>query len=45
MSPEVLNHSYTMNCDLWSLGVIAYSVLTGVFPFTGDTIEELLMLY
>ena len=32
-APEVLDLSYNMSCDLWSLGVIAYSLLTGGFPF------------
>lgn len=41
MSPEVLEGSYDKRCDLWSMGVVAYRLLTGEFPFTAATEEEL----
>jgi len=35
MAPEVIRpeEPYTEACDMWSLGVLAYAVLTGFYPF------------
>jgi calcium-dependent protein kinase len=35
MAPEVLNRDYTSQCDLWSMGVIAFTLLSGKQPFRG----------
>lgn len=41
LAPEVINGSYNNKCDIWSCGVIMYTLLTGKFPFTANTNEEI----
>jgi serine/threonine-protein kinase len=41
MSPEQLRGRPVVQSDLWALGVVAYQALTGKFPFTGETRQEL----
>jgi len=36
VAPEVLERSYTEKADCWSLGVLAYMLLTGSPPFAGN---------
>lgn len=40
VAPEVLDGDYTEKCDLWSVGVICFELLTGVSPFHAPTIDE-----
>eukprot|EP00928_Gymnodinium_smaydae_P044844 TRINITY_DN29933_c0_g1_i1.p1 TRINITY_DN29933_c0_g1~~TRINITY_DN29933_c0_g1_i1.p1 ORF type:complete len:566 (-),score=86.66 TRINITY_DN29933_c0_g1_i1:478-2175(-) len=39
MAPECFEHNYTNKCDMWSLGVCAYMLLSGAFPFDGTEQE------
>ena len=42
VSPEVLSHNYTDKCDMWSCGVLAYVMLSGLPPFDGNSNSEII---
>jgi len=42
MAPQVLTRRYDTQCDMWSIGVIMYILLSGKPPFLADTEFETL---
>ena len=42
IAPEVIRRQYDESCDLWSIGVIIYIMLTGIPPFYGSDDESTL---
>ena len=41
IAPEVLLSQYTQKCDIWSIGIILYTILCGSPPFTGSSNAEI----
>lgn len=42
IAPEVLNKNYNFKCDIWSIGVITYILLSGNPPFNGTSDQEIM---
>ena len=40
MAPEVLEGNYGAKADIWSLGVLMYTLVSGYLPFQGQTSAE-----
>lgn len=42
VSPEILSKiPYNEKCDIWSLGVCLFKMLTGLYPYPGRDFDEL----
>ena len=41
INPEVLQGQYNKKSDLWNPAVILYAILSGSFPFDGDTNKDI----
>jgi calcium-dependent protein kinase len=42
VAPEVLLSRYGKECDVWSLGVMLFMMLSGMMPFQGENVKEVL---
>lgn len=42
MAPEIMKKKYDFKCDIWSIGVLLYTLLSGKPPFNGKNDEEIL---
>ena len=46
MAPEILlGDSYGEKCDIWSMGVLYYQLLSGTFPFKESSVLRLANLF
>ena len=42
MAPEILGGEVDEKCDIWSIGVITYILLSGIPPFNGTADPEIM---
>ena len=41
VAPEVLKKKYNEKCDLWSIGIILHTLLSGLPPFQGRNDDQI----
>ena len=41
MAPEVFEKKYTDKCDIWSIGVVLYFIISKRKPFNGDSFKDI----
>ena len=41
VAPEVIEGTYSQKCDVWSVGIILYILLSSRPPFNGSTFKEI----
>jgi len=44
LAPEVMRGSYTEKCDLWSCGILMNLLLTGNYPYAGQSEKEVMQM-
>ena len=42
IAPEVFQSNYNHKCDIWSIGVVLYIMLSGKVPFPGESNKEII---
>ena len=42
IAPEVFQSNYNYKCDIWSIGVVLYIILSGKVPFPGESNKEII---
>jgi calcium-dependent protein kinase len=42
LAPEILKSEYNEKCDIWSAGVILYTLLAGKYPYDGNSETEII---
>lgn len=41
ISPQILKGEYGKECDMWSLGVVTFILLTGFPPFKSNNLNQI----